>query len=171
MNVCDDKITKLKERIKSELPVYSSEQINRSREVTFECVITPKSFAKPQNQGRVFNSPLKEGELRKVFQDQTERAILQSKQANNMILYGEKGIQKKEIGESKKNDMKKEITEKDGNCDIENQYGKMRGNVGEIQKKEKIRDNKKAILDLEVLKKDGEEVLGKKNIAKKVYLS
>ena len=89
MNVCDDKITKLKERIKSELPVYSSEQINRSREVTLECVLKlgPHSTPKAQiDTAQVFNSPLKEGALRRVFKDQTERAILKSKQVSNMRL-------------------------------------------------------------------------------------
>jgi hypothetical protein len=86
MKVCDEKIIKLKERIKSELPVYSQEQINRSREVTLDCVLRlgakpDRSQVKNQN---LFNSPLKDEALRKVFKDQTERAILKSKQISNL---------------------------------------------------------------------------------------
>jgi hypothetical protein len=86
MKVCDDKITKLKERIKSELPVYSREQINRSREVTLECVLSlgPRvSGDITDTHQHVFKSPPKGDALRQVFQDQTERAILRSKQLSN----------------------------------------------------------------------------------------
>ena len=84
MKVCDDKITKLKERIKSELPVYSQKQINRSREVTLECALSLTKIAQSiHNAEPVFNSPLKDEVLRKVFKDQTERAILKSKQISN----------------------------------------------------------------------------------------
>lgn len=84
MNVCDDKITKLKQRIKSELPVYSQEQINRSREVTLECALGLGSLAEGlQGVRSVFKSPPSDDVLRKVFKDQTERAILKSKQISN----------------------------------------------------------------------------------------
>lgn len=83
MKVCDDKITKLKERIKSELPVYSREQINRSREVTLECVrsLGPRI---QENIRKPLPPPIKgfgdNDVLRRVFHDQTQQAILRSRQ-------------------------------------------------------------------------------------------
>lgn len=84
MKVCDDKITKLKQRIKSELPVYSQDQMNPSRAVTLECALGLGSLAgRLQSTQVVFNSPQKEDILRKVFKDQTEKAILKSRQIAN----------------------------------------------------------------------------------------
>ena len=87
MKVCDEKITKLKQRIKSELPVYSREQINRSRDVTLKCVLSLHSQAGlPANskQNSLFKSPIKGDPLRQVFKDQTEQAILRSRQILNV---------------------------------------------------------------------------------------
>jgi hypothetical protein len=86
MKVCDEKIIKLKERIKSELPVYSQEQIIRSREVRLESLLNREGKAEQAHVkgDSMFNSPLKEDALRKVFKDQTERAILKSKQISNL---------------------------------------------------------------------------------------
>ena len=87
MKVCDEKITKLKERIKSELPIYSEEQINRSRDVTLECVLKVGNGATQRVQKgetHLFKSASKGDVLRKVFKDQTERAILKSKQISNL---------------------------------------------------------------------------------------
>lgn len=168
MNVCDDKITKLKERIKSELPVYSSEQINRSREVTLECVMAP-TFVKNPLQDSVFNSPLKEGELRRVFKDQTERAILQSKQSNNRPKpLGAGGKQKKSksaLQERKSTIMK----QKDGNSNIENQNLKMRENKVGGDKKEEMTSDKAQKPKIGVLENKKEEFCKNNKISDKVY--
>lgn len=85
MQVCDEKITKLKKRIKSELPVYSQEQINRSREVTLECALDLGEMAARLSGARnAFNSPLRDEVLRKAFKDQAEMAILKSRQFSNV---------------------------------------------------------------------------------------
>lgn len=86
MSVCDDKITKLKERIDSDLPTYSKEQIKRSRELTIDSSLKKQLFI--QNLKEFPARHLFPGErgvdsLRKVFQDQTKQAILKSKEIAN----------------------------------------------------------------------------------------
>ena len=112
MKVCDEKIIKLKQRIQSELPVYSQDQIIRSREVRLESLQNRPHFSKEISLSKepVFRSPLKDEVLRKVFKDQTERAILKSKQVSNLKM--EKGANTGEkagleyLGQNKKEEAK-----------------------------------------------------------------
>ena len=84
MNVCDDKITKLKERIDSELPTYSKAQIKRSREVTFDSSLKKQIVLQTNFEEVPFRHlfPTQRGPdaLRRVFQDQTHQAILKSRE-------------------------------------------------------------------------------------------
>ena len=83
MSVCDDKITKLKERIDSELPTYSKAQIKRSREVTFDSSLKKQIvFEKVEEVPirHLFATQRGPDSLRKVFQDQSHQAILKSRE-------------------------------------------------------------------------------------------
>ena len=86
MSVCDEKISKLKERIDSELPNYSKEQIKRSRELSFDSSLNKKLFIHniKDFQGKNLFPVQKDlDSLKKAFQDQTEIALKRSRDVAN----------------------------------------------------------------------------------------
>lgn len=86
MSVCDEKITKLKERIDSELPIYSKEQIKRSKELSFDSSLNKRLFIHniKDFHGKNLFPPKKDlDSLKKVFQDQTEKALMKNKESLN----------------------------------------------------------------------------------------
>lgn len=86
MSVCDEKITKLKERINSELPIYSKEQIKRSKELSFDSSLNKRLFIhniKDFHGKNLFPPKQDSDSLKKVFQDQTEKALMKNKESVN----------------------------------------------------------------------------------------
>lgn len=83
MSVCDDKILKLKERIDSDLPIYSKAQVKRVREITVSSSLKrkiPEDLSQNKFSVRLFKKDQPKPALRKVFEDQTAAAIRERQQ-------------------------------------------------------------------------------------------
>lgn len=85
MSVCDDKILKLKERIDSELPVYSRAQVKRVREVTLSSSLkrVPGAIAPiPPQPVRLFSKQVRKPALRRVQEVPRPASISEHKSAS-----------------------------------------------------------------------------------------
>ena len=82
MSVCDDKILKLKERIDSELPIYSRAQVKRVREVTLSSSLKRAPGATPAirpDPVRLFTKQAHKPALHPVLEPPTPASICERK--------------------------------------------------------------------------------------------